>query len=131
MLPPISTAVTSMLKHTIRRAGRLGRHVLLRRGDAHPERSGERPGTRGTAHARTRRAMAKARTPVGLDVHAAKIVAAGLDADRGELKAFAMTGDVLAAAGFCAGLPRPVRVAYEAGSTGYTLARELASRRVD
>jgi hypothetical protein len=47
MLPPISTAVTSMLKHTIRRAGRLGRHVLLRRPDAHPERSGERPGTRG------------------------------------------------------------------------------------
>jgi hypothetical protein len=45
--------------------------------------------------------MAKARTLVGLDVHAAKIVAAVLDAESGELKAFAMTGDVLAAAGFC------------------------------
>ena len=75
--------------------------------------------------------MAKARTLVGLDVHAAKIVAAVLDADTGELKAFAMKGDVLAAAGFCAGLPRPVRVAYEAGPTGYTLARELAKRGVE
>ena len=75
--------------------------------------------------------MAKARTLVGLDVHATKIVAVVLDADSGELKSFAMKGDTLAAAGFCAGLPRPVRVAYEAGPTGYGLARELAKRRVD
>ena len=75
--------------------------------------------------------MPKARTLVGLDVHAAKIVAAVLDADTGELKSFAMKGDTLAAAGFCAGLPRPVRVAYEAGPTGYGLARELAKRRVE
>ena len=75
--------------------------------------------------------MAKARTLVGLDVHATKIVAVVLDADTGELKSFAMKGDALAAAGFCAGLPRPVRVAYEAGPTGYGLARELAKRRVD
>ena len=32
---------------------------------------------------------------------------------------------------FCAGLPRPVRVAYEAGPTGYGLARELAKRGVE
>ena len=42
-----------------------------------------------------------------------------------------MKGDTLAAAGFCAGLPRPVRVAYEAGPTGYGLARELAKRGVE
>jgi hypothetical protein len=54
---------------------------------------------------------------------AAKIVAAVLDAETGELKSFSMKGDTLAAAGFCAGLPRPVRVAYEAGPTGYGLAR--------
>ena len=42
-----------------------------------------------------------------------------------------MNGETLAAAGFCAGLPRPVRVAYEAGPTGYGLARELAKRRVE
>jgi transposase len=74
--------------------------------------------------------MAKARTLVGLDVHAAKIVAAVLDADTGELRSFSMKSGTLAAAGFCAGLPRPVGVAYEAGPTGYVLARELAKRRV-
>jgi transposase len=75
--------------------------------------------------------MAKARTLVGLDVHAAKIVAAVLDAESGELRMFRMNGDAGGAAGFCSGLPRPVRVAYEAGPTGYGLARELARRRVE
>ena len=75
--------------------------------------------------------MAKAKTVVGLDVHATKIVAAVLDVETGELSRFAMTGDVAGAAGFCAGLPRPVRVAYEAGPTGYGLARELAKRGVE
>jgi transposase len=75
--------------------------------------------------------MAKARTLVGLDVHATKIVAAVLNAGSGELRTFRMTGDVGDAAAFCAGLPRPVRVAYEAGPTGYGLARELAKRRVE
>src|SRR5918996_1552025 len=74
--------------------------------------------------------MAKARTLVGLDVHAAKIGAAVLDGETGELQLFAVSGDIVAAAGFCAGLPRPVRVAYEAGPTGYGLARELARRGV-
>lgn len=75
--------------------------------------------------------MAKARTLVGLDVHAAKIVAAVLDVETGELQTFAMSGDAAGAAGFCAGLPRPARVAYEAGPTGYGLARELAKRGVE
>ena len=75
--------------------------------------------------------MAKARSLVGLDVHATKIVAAVLDADTGEVEWFAMNGENANAAAFCAGLPRPVRVAYEAGPTGYTLARELAKRGVE
>ncbi len=75
--------------------------------------------------------MAKARSLVGLDVHATKIVAAVLDAETGELQTFGMGGDAAGAAGFCAGLPRPVRVAYEAGPTGYGLARELAKRGVE
>jgi transposase len=75
--------------------------------------------------------MAKARTFVGLDVHATRIVAAVLDAETGELQFFAMSADVTKTAGFCAGLPRPVRVAYEAGPTGYGLARELAKRGVE
>lgn len=74
--------------------------------------------------------MAKARTVVGLDVHAMKIVAAVLDVETGELRYFGMTADVEKAAGFCAALPGPVRAAYEAGPTGYGLARELARRGV-
>ena len=74
--------------------------------------------------------MAKARTLVGLDVHAARIVAAVLDAETGELRWFRVGGDVAEAAGLCAGLPRPVRAAYEAGPTGYGLARELTDRGV-
>jgi transposase len=58
-------------------------------------------------------------------------VAAVLDAESGELGMFRMNGDAGEAAAFCAGLPRSVRVAYEAGPTGYGLARELAKRRVE
>src|SRR3954471_17649985 len=75
--------------------------------------------------------MAKARTLVGLDVHATKIVAAVLDAESGELQFFTLGGEICEAAGLCAGLPRPVRAAYEAGPTGYGLARELQRRQVD
>lgn len=75
--------------------------------------------------------MTKARSLVGLDVHAAKIVAVVLDAETGQLQTFAMSGESARAAGFCAGLPRPVRATYEAGPTGYGLARELAKRGVE
>ncbi len=74
--------------------------------------------------------MAKARTLVGLDVHATKIVAAVLDPETGEAQWFRVPGDVAEAAALCAGLPRPVRAAYEAGPTGYGLARELERRGV-
>ncbi len=75
--------------------------------------------------------MAKARTVVGLDVHATKVVAAVLDVETGQLQCFSMSGETATAAGFCAGLSRPVRVAYGAGPTGYGLARELARRGVE
>jgi transposase len=75
--------------------------------------------------------MAKARSLVGLDVHATKIVAAVLDAETGELQFFRIGGDVGEAAGLCAGLPGPVRAVYEAGPTGYGLARELGRRGVE
>jgi len=42
-----------------------------------------------------------------------------------------LTGENAGAAALCAGLPRPVRAAYEAGPTGYTLARELAKRGIE
>src|SRR3954449_10978443 len=75
--------------------------------------------------------MAKARSLVGLDVHAAKIVAAVLDVETGEVRSFRLPGDVAEAARFCSGLARPVRATYEAGPTGYGLARELERRGVD
>ena len=75
--------------------------------------------------------MAKARSLVGLDVHATKIVAAVLDAETGELQFFAMTADVGRTAGFCAGLPEPVRVAYEAGPTGYGLVRRARADGIE
>jgi transposase len=73
-------------------------------------------------------AMTKAKTLVGLDVHATKIVAAVLDAETGQLQTFSMSGETETAAQFCAALPGPVRAVYEAGPTGYGLARELAKR---
>jgi transposase len=75
--------------------------------------------------------MAKARTLVGLDVHATKIVAAVIDVETGELAHFRMNGETAEAARFCAALPGSVRAAYEAGPTGYGLARELIKRGVE
>ncbi len=59
-----------------------------------------------------------------------RIVAAVLDAESGQLQTFTMSGETEKAAAFCAELPRPVRAAYEAGPTGYGLARELVMRGV-
>jgi transposase len=67
---------------------------------------------------------------VGLDVHAAKVVAAIADGPSGELAVRKMGGATGQVADFCAGLPAPVRVAYEAGPTGFGLARALAERGV-
>lgn len=75
--------------------------------------------------------MAQARTVIGLDVHATKIVAATLDTESGELGSFRLSGCPVEAAKFCARLPAPVRATYEAGPTGYGLARELARREVE
>lgn len=75
--------------------------------------------------------MAQVRTWVGLDVHAGKVVAAIADSESGELAVQRMGGATEQVAEFCAGLPAPVRVAYEAGPTGFGLARALAARGID
>jgi len=69
--------------------------------------------------------MAKVRSFVGLDVHAAKVVAVTGDGESGELRSRRLPGKTSEVVEFCAGLPGPVRVAYEAGPTGFTLARAL------
>jgi transposase len=69
--------------------------------------------------------MAKARTLVGLDVHAAKVVAAILDAETGELRFQRLRGESEPVVRLCSSLEGPVKASYEAGPTGYGLARAL------
>jgi transposase len=65
------------------------------------------------------------RTSVGLDVHARSVVACGLDGQTGELFERRLTPDHDEIAGWLRGLPGPVAVVYEAGPTGFGLARFL------
>ena len=74
--------------------------------------------------------MAKVRTWVGLDVHAAKVVAVTVDGESGELRAHRLSGQTAEVVAFCAGLAAPTRVAYEAGPTGFGLARALQAAGV-
>ena len=60
---------------------------------------------------------------VGLDVHARSVVAGVLDAESGELRTRRVPVRVEETVGWLGSLPAPVRVAYEAGPTGYGLAR--------
>ncbi len=74
--------------------------------------------------------MAQVRSWAGLDVHRASVVAATMDRDSGELRTRrlpGMTSDVVA---FCASLPGPTKVAYEAGPTGFGLSRALTAAGV-
>lgn len=74
--------------------------------------------------------MLKARTLVGLDVHAAKIVAAVLDEPTGEVSFHRLPGEISETVALCKALPGPVSAAYEAGPTGYGLARALDQAEV-
>jgi transposase len=74
--------------------------------------------------------MTKVCSWVGLDVHAATTVACVVDAESGELSVRRLPGSVSEVAAVCAGLPAPVRAAYEAGPTGFRLARALAAAGV-
>jgi transposase len=69
--------------------------------------------------------VTKVRTWVGLDVHAGKVVACVVDAESGEMIVRCLPGDTSKVVAFCSGLPAPTRVAYEAGPTGFGLARAL------
>jgi transposase len=60
---------------------------------------------------------------VGLDVHARKVVAGVLDAKSGELRSFRAPTLPAETVEWLRQFPAPVRVAYEAGPTGYGLAR--------
>ena len=74
--------------------------------------------------------MTKVRTWVGLDVHAVKVVACVVDAESGEMIVRGLSGLTSEVVAFCAALPAPVRTAYEAGPTGFGLARALLAAGV-
>jgi transposase len=74
--------------------------------------------------------MAKVRSWVGLDVHARSVLAVTIDGESGELRSRRLSGVTSEVVEFCSSLPGPTRVAYEAGPTGYGLARSLHSAAV-
>jgi transposase len=66
-------------------------------------------------------------TWVGLDVHARKVVAGVLDAKSGEVRSLRAPTLAWETVEWLRQFPAPVRVAYEAGPTGYGLARACAT----
>jgi transposase len=68
---------------------------------------------------------------VGLDVHAAQTHAAILDMATGELRGVKLRMAPVEVVEFLAGLPGPVRAVYEAGPTGFGLARAGVQRGLD
>ncbi len=67
------------------------------------------------------------RTSVGLDVHARSVVAAAIDGVTGELFQTRLTPSHEQVRSWLLDLPGPVAVAYEAGPTGFGLARSLTA----
>jgi transposase len=74
--------------------------------------------------------MAQVRSWAGLDVHARSVLAVTMDAESGELRSCRLPSETAKVVEFCAALPGPTRVAYEAGPTGYGLARALAAASI-
>ena len=70
------------------------------------------------------------RTSVGLDVHARSIVACGLDTVTGLVVRRRLVPSAELVLDWLRELPAPVAVAYEAGPTGFDLARQLAAAGV-
>jgi transposase len=64
-------------------------------------------------------------------VHARSVVACGLDRDTGEVVERRLCPDYREILDWIGGLPAPVTVAYEAGPTGFGLARALAAAGID
>jgi transposase len=70
-------------------------------------------------------------TWVGLDVHARSTHAAAVVAASGELRRARFGADQAQVVAWLAGLPTPVRACYEAGPTGYGLARAAREAGID
>ncbi|KZS69616.1 MAG: IS110 family transposase [Mycobacterium pseudokansasii] len=70
------------------------------------------------------------RTSVGLDVHVRSVVGCGLDGETGELFERRLTPDHREILEWVQRLPGPMAVTYEAGPTGFVLARLLVAAGV-
>ena len=75
--------------------------------------------------------MIRQRTSVGLDVHARSVFGCALDGETGEVVERRMTPDHAEIIGWTQSLPGPVRVVYEAGPTGFGLARSFAAAGIE
>lgn len=77
--------------------------------------------------------MGKYTTFVGLDVHARSIMASAVDVGTGEAFSWSFVGTSLGAqvAEWVTKLPQPAYCAYESGSSGFALARELRAAGID
>jgi transposase len=75
--------------------------------------------------------VAQVRTWAAFDVHVSGVVAATLERDSGELRVRRLPGCSDDVATFAAGLSGPVRATYEAGPTGFVLARKLQAIGVE
>src|SRR5437870_2855844 len=73
----------------------------------------------------------KGKTLVGLDVHAAQTHAAVLDTGSGELRVKKLWGSPAEVVPFLEGLGPGLRAVYEAGPTGFGLARAARERGID
>ncbi len=74
--------------------------------------------------------MERERTSVGLDVHARSVVACGIDDDTGEMFRARLAPQPEVILGWLRELPGPLAVVYEAGPTGFGLARFLTGQGV-
>ena len=71
--------------------------------------------------------MMQTMTWVGLDVHARSVHAAAIDAETGELRRARLGGETDEVVRFLGALRGPVRAVYEAGPTGFGLARAASA----
>src|SRR6188472_2157696 len=71
------------------------------------------------------------RTLVGLDVHARTTIPVVLDLESGELQFRRLTGPPRSVVNYLEGLPGPLLAVYEAGPTGYGLARAAAAQGIE
>ena len=67
------------------------------------------------------------RTYVGLDVHARSVRGCAIDQRTGEIRHQRLPANNAGVVDWVRGLEQPVRVVYEAGPTGFGLARDLAA----